>query len=129
MRGLAIGEVGRKAGLATSAIRYYERAGLLPKPARTSGRRRYEPEILGRLEMIRIARDAGFTIAETRLFLNGSDKPSARWQKLATRKLAEIDATIARARRMKTILASNFHCGCETIADCERGIARKRCGD
>jgi MerR family transcriptional regulator, redox-sensitive transcriptional activator SoxR len=131
MRGIAIGEVGRRAGLATSAIRYYERAGLLTKPARISGQRRYEPEILGRLEMIRIARDAGFTIAETRMFLAGSlntAKPSARWQALAARKLKEIDAAIARARRMKTILSSNFKCGCETIEDCERGIARKRCG-
>lgn len=127
MHGLAIGEVGRKAGLAASAIRYYESAGLLPKPARISGRRRYEPEILARLEMIRIAREAGFTVAETRLFLTGSEKPSARWQKLAARKLEEIEATIMRANRMKTILASSFQCGCETIADCERGIARKSC--
>jgi MerR family redox-sensitive transcriptional activator SoxR len=128
MRGLAIGEVGRRAGLATSAIRYYERAGLLPRPMRISGQRRYEPDILGRLEMIRIAREAGFTVAETHLFLTGADKPSARWQALAERKLAEIDAIIAKARRMKTVLKSNFRCGCAETEDCARGIARKICG-
>ncbi|HXI86143.1 MAG TPA: MerR family transcriptional regulator [Parvularculaceae bacterium] len=131
MSALTIGEVGRKTGLATSAIRYYERSGLLPKPARISGQRRYEIEVLGRLEMIRIAREAGFTIAETKLFLAGFSpdvRPSARWQALATRKLEEIDATIARAKHMKKILAVNFKCGCGTIDDCARGIARKRCG-
>ncbi|HEY1632659.1 MAG TPA: MerR family transcriptional regulator [Rhizomicrobium sp.] len=128
MRGLAIGEVGRRAGLATSAIRYYERAGLLPKPARASGQRRYEPEILGLLEMIRMARAAGFTISETRIFLTGADKPSARWQALAQRKRAEIDATIAKARRMKAALKSNFRCGCAETDDCARAIARKACG-
>jgi MerR family redox-sensitive transcriptional activator SoxR len=129
MRGLAIGEVGRRTGLATSAIRYYERAGLLPKPARISGQRRYEIEILGRLEMIRIARDAGFTIAETRMFLSGfpaGTQPSARWRMLAQRKLDEIEAAIAKARRMKKVLETNFRCGCPDIVDCERGIARRR---
>ena len=130
MHGLAIGEVARRAGLATSAIRFYERKGLVPKPPRISGQRRYEAEVLGRLEMIRIARDAGFTIAETKLFLTGSSPgttPSARWQALAARKMEEIDATIARAATMKKVLSSNFRCGCKTVEDCARGITRKRC--
>lgn len=131
MKGMAIGEVGWKAGIATSAIRYYERAGLLPKPARQSGRRRYEPEVLGRLEIIRIAREAGFTIAETKMFLAGfpaGTKPSARWQALAARKMKEIDATLVRAAQMKKLLVSQFNCRCETLDDCASAIARKRCG-
>jgi hypothetical protein len=43
-----------------------------------------------------------------------------RWKKLADRKLLEIDALIARATRMKTLLRSSFTCGCLTIEDCER---------
>jgi MerR family redox-sensitive transcriptional activator SoxR len=130
MTGMTIGDVARRAGLATSAIRYYERSGLLHEPPRVSGRRRYGVEVLGRLEMIRIAREAGFTIAETRSFLAGpsATRPSARWRALAARKLEEIDAVVRRAQRMKEVLAEHFQCGCETIEDCERGIARKRCG-
>ena len=131
MRGLSIGEVARQAGLAPSAVRYYERAGLLPKPPRVSGRRRYDPEIVGRLQIIRIARDSGFTIAETRIFVAGFPagmKPSARWRSLAERKLAEIDATIARAEQMKKLLTTQFNCRCETIEDCERAIVGTRCG-
>jgi MerR family redox-sensitive transcriptional activator SoxR len=131
MRGLSIGEVAREACLATSAIRYYERAGLLPKPPRQSGQRRYGPEVLDRLTLIRVALDAGFTIAETRTFLtgfSGATKPSARWRSLASRKLAEVDATIERAHRMKALLKRSFRCECPTIEDCERKIAAKSCG-
>jgi DNA-binding transcriptional MerR regulator len=130
MKGMAIGEVGWKAGIAPSAIRYYERTGLLPKPARQSGRRRYEPDVLGRLEIIRIAREAGFTIAETKMFLAGfpvGTTPSARWRALAANKMKEIDATLVRAAQMKKLLVSQFNCRCETLDHCASAIARKRC--
>ena len=71
MPGLPIGKVARLAGVRASTIRYYELAGLVPKPMRQSGQRRYGPEAAARLRIIRIARDAGFTIAETRTFLSG----------------------------------------------------------
>src|ERR671921_206234 len=61
---LSIGEVARRAGLATSAIRYYERAGVLPPAERVGGRRRYGPEAVRRLAVIGIAQQAGFTLAE-----------------------------------------------------------------
>ena len=96
---LSIGEVARRTGLAASAIRYYEKAGLLPKPARTAKQRRYEPAILGRIHIVRLALEAGFTVAEARLFLSGfsaDTPPAARWRKLATRKIEEVDALMAR---------------------------------
>ncbi len=128
---MKIGDVARRAGISPSAIRYYEKAGLLPAPPRTSRQRSYDPEILGRLAIIRLAREAGFTVRETRLFLTGFGaevRPSARWRTLARKKLAEIDAQMSRARAMKRVLKRNFRCGCPTIADCERGFARSRAG-
>jgi MerR family redox-sensitive transcriptional activator SoxR len=130
MHGMAIGEVARKTGLATSAIRYYEKVGLLPKPPRISGRRRYGREILGRIAVIRNALDASFTIAETRAFLTGfsaETKPSARWKALAARKLIEVEAAIERASRMKMLLETSFRCGCPRIEDCEQAMAAKSC--
>ena len=123
---MPIGEVARAAGIAPSAIRYYEQAGLLPKPARQSGQRRYGAETAARLRIIQLARDAGFTIAETRTFLSGFSQatpPAARWRALAERKLAELDAQTLRIARMKTLLESSFRCGCLRIEDCERAIA------
>ena len=71
MANLRIGEVARQAGIATSALRYYERVGLLPAPPRVSKRRLYDQNILGRIRIILLARDAGFSVSETRSFFKG----------------------------------------------------------
>jgi MerR family redox-sensitive transcriptional activator SoxR len=125
---MPIGEVARAAGIAPSAIRYYEKAGLLPKPGRQSGQRRYGAETAARLKIIQLARDAGFTIAETRTFLSGfspATTPAARWRALAERKLAELEAQSQRIARMKTLLESSFQCRCPRIEDCERVLAAR----
>src|SRR5690606_39404558 len=66
MAKMTIGEVAERAGLQPSALRYYESAGLLPRPERVNGRRRYDPEIIYLLRAIGIAKQAGFTIEEMR---------------------------------------------------------------
>lgn len=127
MSDMAIGALARKAGLAPSAIRYYESQGLLPKPLRRAGQRRYCARDLGRLRIIQLALAAGFTVAETRIFLTGFSSdvaPAARWRALAERKLAEINEQMERCSRMKELLESNFRCKCPTLANCERGFVR-----
>jgi MerR family redox-sensitive transcriptional activator SoxR len=119
--GLAIGEVARRAGVNASAIRYYERAGLLAEPGRVNGRRRYGPEVLDLLAVIRVAQRAGFTIAETRTLMNGfsaEDPPSERWRVLAREKLVEVEALIDRARSMQRLLERGLRCECLSIEDC-----------
>lgn len=120
---MLIGEVARRAGITPSALRYYEREGLVPSPARVANRRIYDPLVLGRVSIIRLARDAGFSISETRAFVSKCSVdglPSTRWQAMADRKVRELDALIARAARMKRLLKSSFQCDCSTIEDCER---------
>src|SRR6059058_3293516 len=105
--GLSIGEVAERAGLATSAIRYYERAGLLRPPRRASGRRVYDDDIFEALALIDLAQDAGFTVAETKTLMHGFDRttPAApRWRALAQQKLEEIAERIERAERMQALL-------------------------
>ena len=124
--GMSIGEVARRAGLEASAIRYYESAGLLPEPARVSGRRRYDEDVLEWLSLIALAREAGFTIAEIRQLVTDfapGTRPAARWQVLATRKLAEIDAMVARAERMRAVLRVALDCGCFRLEDCSALLA------
>lgn len=119
--GLAIGEVARQAGMRPSALRYYEAAGLLPRPRRVSGRRRYDPDVLQRLAVVRVAQQAGFTIAELRTLLHGfgdAVRPAERWRRLAERKLPELDALIARAEGMKRLLQLGLACGCVGWDDC-----------
>ena len=81
MPGMSIGEVAKKMGLRSSAIRYYERLGLIPKAPRLSGRRRYDDRVLERLAMVRFAKHVGFSIAEIKVLLRGVDgrPPPERW--------------------------------------------------
>src|SRR5271168_4769251 len=130
MSALMIGEVARQAGVAPSALRYYEKAGLLPSPARSSKRRQYDQGVLGRLRIILLARDAGFSISETRTFLNGfpvGTRPALRWRAMAKRKIAELDELTTRLSQMRSILNASFHCECRRLEDCERLIAAKTC--
>lgn len=118
---IQIGEVARRAGLAPSAIRYYEKLGLLPRPALVGGKRRYDPDVLEWLSLIALAREAGFTMAEIRRLVTGftpGTRPEARWRELATRKLAEVDAMVARAERMRAVLRVALDCGCFRLEDC-----------
>src|SRR5919112_5297790 len=108
---MGIGEVARKAGVKPSALRYYEGIGLLPQPVRTSGQRRYDGEVLrevlDRLAVVRVAQQAGFTINEIGVLLNGFSEytpPSERWRVLAREKLPEIEALVERALGMKQLL-------------------------
>ncbi len=121
---LTIGKVASLAGIRASAIRYYEDAGLLPRPVRVSGWRRYEPGVLARLRLIRRAQEAGFTIAEIRTLLHGfpaETTPAERWQALAGRKRAEVDAQIEQLQGTRRLLDRVLQCGCARLEDCAGG--------
>lgn len=118
---MSIGEVGRRAGLEPSAIRYYERLGLLPKPPRVGGKRRYDASVLEWLALITLARAGGFSMAETKVLMRGftpRSRPDALWKRLASAKLAEIDEIVARAERMREVLRIGLDCGCFRLEDC-----------
>lgn len=114
---LAIGEVAKRAGLRPSAVRYYERLGLLPAPVRDSGRRRYDDGVFVRLRVIAFARDCGFSLREVRQLFAG--KPySAAMRGLASRKLEEMRETIARLEAMRALLRTALRCECLTLEQC-----------
>jgi MerR family redox-sensitive transcriptional activator SoxR len=119
---LSIGEVAARAGLRTSAIRYYERAGLLPAPERRAGRRRYDAGVLDLLRAIEVSKQAGFTLAEIRRLLAGFDAatpPSERWRQLAEAKIEELDLLAERIDGMRALLRRGLECGCLRLEDCE----------
>jgi MerR family redox-sensitive transcriptional activator SoxR len=125
VKGVSIGEVARKAGVRPSALRYYERIGLLPQPGRENGRRRYDGEALrealDRLAVVRVAQQAGFTISEVRPLLDGFSEdtpPSERWRVLAQDKLPEVEALVERALGMKALLERGLRCECLSLEEC-----------
>ena len=118
---LTIGEVARRAGVATSAIRYYERVGLLPAPDRVSGQRRYDDQVLGRLAFISVAQNAGFSLREIRELIarTGEEAELAGpMRALSARKLPEVRAAIERAEAMRSWLEAANGCECATTDEC-----------
>jgi DNA-binding transcriptional MerR regulator len=117
---LAIGELARRAGTATSALRYYERIGLLPPAERAGGKRHYPPSTAERLAFVRLCQDAGFTLKEIRQLLAAASRRRPSWSRLAERKIAELDAHIAEAQRAKKLLKHALGCPHRDLLTCPR---------
>src|SRR3989475_9791122 len=104
---MTIGQVAGRLGVRASALRYYERIGLLPPIERVNGQRRYGPAILSRLTVIDVAKQAGFTMRAIRVVLSRfspSSPPPARWREPAALEGRRIDAPAARAARVQRAL-------------------------
>jgi MerR family transcriptional regulator, redox-sensitive transcriptional activator SoxR len=118
---LSIGEVARRSRINVSAIRFYERRGLLPEPERVSGRRRYGVDAIERLGTIETAKQAGFSLEEIKILLDSVDRGEPahqHLQALAVRKLPEVEALIARAEAMRGWLTVAADCGCVSLDSC-----------
>jgi len=125
---LTIGEVARRGHVRTSTLRYYEQVGLLPPLKRVNKQRRYTPDVLQRLALIKVAQQASFTIAEITILLGGiaTNEPlSASWTRQAQQKLVEIDAHIQRLLRVKQLLEAGLQCGCVRLDECLLYVSRE----
>ena len=115
---IAIGGLSKSTGTNIETIRYYERVGLLPAPARSSGGYRlYGTDHLKRLNFIRRARTLGFSIGEVRTLLRLADerkRPCAEVRVVADAHLKDVRAKIADLRRMERVLKA-------TVSKCALG--------
>jgi MerR family transcriptional regulator, redox-sensitive transcriptional activator SoxR len=117
---MTIGQVAARAGVRTSAIRYYEGIGVLPEAERVAGQRRYDADVLRRLAIVDVAQRAGFTLDEIRELLGQSaDGPAHEVVRaLADRKLPAIEALIERAEAVREWLEAARACDCPTLDVC-----------
>jgi MerR family redox-sensitive transcriptional activator SoxR len=118
---LSISQVALLAGVRPSTLRYYESIGLLPAPQRVSGRRRYDAVVLQRLEIIRTAQQAGFTLAELRVLFDDilpGQGAAARWHDLIGRKLQEMNALLRNVQSMKLLLEDIMRCDDDALEEC-----------
>lgn len=114
---LTIGEVARRAGVATSAVRYYERRGLLAADGRSSGQRRFREETLRRLVFIQLLQDAGLSLDDIAGIL-GADTVD-EWKAIGFERLDVLDREIAKLQRARAYLALALHCRYDhPLADC-----------
>jgi MerR family transcriptional regulator, redox-sensitive transcriptional activator SoxR len=118
---LSIGEVAEQAGINVSAIRFYEREGLLPAAERVGGQRRFTEEAVGRLGIIGVAKRAGFSLEEIRTLLSAADRGSPAHEQLralSAQKLPEVEALIQQAETMRNWLIAAGACECESLKGC-----------
>jgi MerR family redox-sensitive transcriptional activator SoxR len=124
---MTIGQVAKESGLPASTIRFYEKAGVLPRPSRIAGRRQYASTVLERLAIVDRAKACGFSLTEIRqLFYGFRDNapPSERWQTLAHRKIIELDDMARKVAAMKELLERS--CTCKDFTECGQRILGKR---
>ena len=123
MMQLTISQIGRQVGLRPSAIRYYERIGILHPPPRVAGQRRYDEPALYRLTVIQRARTLGFTLDEIRTLLFAFDDgvPAApRWRQLTQRKLDQLAQLMDGINARQSLLRQQGACTCSSLEECGR---------
>ena len=125
---MRVGEVAERAGVNVETLRYYERRGLLPEPARSPrGHRRYDEETVRFVRAIKEAQGLGFTLAEIEEYLRvvgrGSVTPSEALRVRMAVKIDEIDARLAALHRVRDQLARVVGCACDSLDHCTCGAA------
>src|SRR4051812_14581411 len=119
---LTVGEVARRSGFATSAVRYYDRVGLITSTRTSGNQRRYERGVLRRLAFIRAARNVGLTLDEVAAAL--ATLPEARtpsradWTRLSRTWRRRLDDQITALTQLRDGLDSCIGCGCLSLKRC-----------
>jgi MerR family transcriptional regulator, redox-sensitive transcriptional activator SoxR len=120
---LSIGEVSTRSGVAPSALRFYEREGLIAATRTDGNQRRYDRAVLRRIAFIQAGRAAGIPLAEVNTALArlpANRTPSRRdWERLSNRWRADLDERIVTLEALRDRLTTCIGCGCLSIDRCE----------
>lgn len=121
-RFLSVGDVAGRAGVAPSALRFYEDRALIVSTRNKAGHRRYRPDVLRRVAFIRVAQRVGLSLEEIAAALDSLPKrrtPSRRdWERLSSAWQPRLDAQIALLQRLREKLDSCIGCGCLSLDAC-----------
>ncbi len=119
---LTVGEVARRSGFATSAVRYYDRLGLITSTRTSGDQRRYERNVLRRLAFIRAARNVGLTLEEVaeslELLPSGRTPTKADWARLSRGWKERLNEQITALQTLRDGLESCIGCGCLSLRTC-----------
>ncbi len=122
MTELSVGEVARRAGLAVSALHFYERKGLIHSLRTAGNQRRYGRDVLRRLAVIRVAQRVGVPLdAVLRAFATLPEQRTptrAEWARMSAAWRSELDQRIAMLQQLRDQLADCIGCGCVSLRRC-----------
>jgi MerR family transcriptional regulator, redox-sensitive transcriptional activator SoxR len=119
---MSVGQVAERSGYTASAVRYYEREGLIEAVRNAGGHRRFPPAVLRRLAFIRAARHVGLSLDEIREALatlpEGRTPTKADWSRISRGWRARLDAEIAALIALRDGLDACIGCGCLSLRSC-----------
>lgn len=121
MEKFSIGAVAQMFGVSTSALRYYERRGIVPAPERVNGRRHYTQVHIEKLAILRVAQRGGFSLVEIQQVLRACDASvpiSTTWHRYAQQKLIALEEQISNLQNMKQVVEQSLTCGCVSLTTC-----------
>ena len=122
-RGLSIGEIGDRTGLAPSALRYYESEGLVRPSRSAGGTRQFERSDIRRLSFVKIAQGLGFSIADIREALaslpDNRTPTKSDWERLSREFRQKLDARIKGLEQLRNRLDGCIGCGCLSLKACK----------
>jgi MerR family redox-sensitive transcriptional activator SoxR len=120
--GLSVGEVAERAGLAVSALHFYERKGLIRSHRTGGNQRRYDRDVLRRLAIIRMGQELGVPLAEIGEQLeklpDGRPAGRADWARMSSRWRDRLDRRITLMMRLRDELTGCIGCGCLSLRTC-----------
>lgn len=121
-RGFSIGGLAARTGLSVSAIRFYEKKGLITPDRNAGNQRRYEGADIRRLSFILIAQQLGLTMEQIKDVMaslpDGRTPTKADWSRISRRFKKTLDARIAMLERMRENLDGCIGCGCLSLKAC-----------
>ncbi len=119
---LTVGELAKRSGVATSALRFYESTGLISARRTEGGQRRYDRATLRRVAVIRAAQAVGLSLEEIRAALDslpaGRTPTVADWERLSSSWRETLDERIAELERVRDRLTGCIGCGCLSLGEC-----------
>lgn len=122
-RGLAIGDLSERTGVAPSALRFYEDQGLIRSERTAGNQRRYARETIRRVSFVRVAQQVGLSLGEIREALDSLPRnrtPTHRdWERLSRRWRPRLDAQIHLLERLRDRLDACIGCGCLSMGVCK----------
>jgi MerR family redox-sensitive transcriptional activator SoxR len=120
--GLSVGEVAERAGLAVSALHFYERKGLIRSHRTGGNQRRYDRDVLRRLAIIRMGQELGVPLAEIGEQLEqlpyGRPSGKSDWAKMSSQWRDRLDRRITLMTRLRDELTDCIGCGCLSLRTC-----------
>jgi MerR family redox-sensitive transcriptional activator SoxR len=119
---LGIGEIARRSGVASSALRFYESRGLIESHRGRGNQRRFHRSMLRRIAIIRIAQALGLSLLEIETALarlpDGRTPTKSDWAKLSANWGRQLDRRIADLQRLRDRLDGCIGCGCLSLKNC-----------